>query len=552
MKIFQHATLTSDPTQAMDAVTKQYVDQAVQTGVGGAAQGGLFFTDVSPTTTGIVGSKLYVANTVPANAVITEATTDTDNVTVTLYAEGGSTFFSPSVTITTVPAQAGGPVTATLTVNAADRRTFTATANLTGITADTTITATSSTNAETSIIIRRAVAGPDVNVLQIGALPEGQTEVKSGDVVTFSGRVPNSASYVEVIAGGAASSLVVATVGAIDSFGTGYREFSGSFTVSGLTGTQYITARAKNALGTFGSNLQSTNSVTLNQTYPTIGARTITYPVGQSALKGTESATIAATVTNADTVTYSTSADLTATTTSGYVATNTVTRVSGTYVYGTNNYTITAKKSSNGATTTASAAVSIANAAPSAAISITGNPARLRSTPSGQDYVITVTANQRLSVAPAIVASSGTWQGSWTGSGTTWTRALRIADADPKGGQTFTATLTNIANVTGSTLTAGSTYTVGGFPTRTITFSAFERYHAIGTDVVDITKVTASYTGSTVLTRYTDTLSHFQGFTIVDAAGNYSPTGGYLFISDADFASSNTTGTLQLDVTEAA
>lgn len=552
MKIFQHATLTSDPTQAMDAVTKQYVDQAVQTGVGGAAQGGLFFTDVSPTTTGIVGSKLYVANTVPANAVITEATTDTDNVTVTLYAEGGSTFFSPSVTITTVPAQAGGPVTATLTVNAADRRTFTATANLTGITADTTITATSSTNAETSIIIRRAVAGPDVNVLQIGALPEGQTEVKSGDVVTFSGRVPNSASYVEVIAGGAASSLVVATVGAIDSFGTGYREFSGSFTVSGLTGVRYITARAKNALGTFGSNLQSTNSVTLNQTYPTIGARTITYPVGQSALKGTESATIAATVTNADTVTYSTSADLTATTTSGYVATNTVTRVSGTYVYGTNNYTITAKKSSNGATTTASTAVSIANAAPTAAISITGNPARLRSTPSGQDYVITVTANQRLSVAPAIVASSGTWQGSWTGSGTTWTRTLRIADVDPKGGQTFTATLTNIANVTGSTLTAGSAYTVGGFPTRTITFSAFERYHAIGTNVVDITKVTASYTGSTVLTRYTDTLSHFQGFTIVDADGNYSPTGGYLFISDADFASSNTTGTLQLDVTEAA
>ena len=269
-------------------------------------------------------------------------------------------------------------------------------------------------------------------------------------------------------------------------------------------------------------------------------------------MKGTESATIAATVTNADTVTYSTSADLTATTTSGYVATNTVTRVSGTYVYGTNNYTITAKKSSNGATTTASTAVSIANAAPTAAISITGNPARLRSTPSGQDYVITVTANQRLNVAPAIVASSGTWQGSWTGSGTTWTRTLRIADVDPKGGQTFTATLTNIANVTGSTLTAGSAYTVGGFPTRTITFSAFERYHAIGTNVVDITKVTASYTGSTVLTRYTDTLSHFQGFTIVDADGNYSPTGGYLFISDADFASSNTTGTLQLDVTEAA
>lgn len=552
MKIFQHATLSSDPTQAMDAVTKQYVDQAVESGVGGAAQGGLFFTDATPTSTGIVGSKTYVSNTVPANAVITEATTDTNNVTVTLYAEGGSAFFSPTVTITTVPEQAGGPIAATLTVNASDRRTFTATANLTGITEDTVITATSSTNATTTMTIHRAVAGPNVNILQIDSLPGSQTEAKSGDTVTFSGRVPNSATYVEVIAGGAAASLAVATVGAIDSFGTGYREFYGSFTASALTGTQSITARARNALGTYGSNLQSSNSITLNQTYPTIGARTVTYPIGQSALKGSETAMVAATVTNANVVTYSTSGELSADTTNSYVATNVVTRIGGTYTYGVNNYTITATKSSNGATTTATAQIAIANSAPTAAITITGNPTRLRSSPAGQDYVITVTANQRLNAAPSITASSGTWQGSWSGSGTTWTRTLRIIDSDPKGAQTFTASLTNIAGVNGTTLTSGGTYTVGGFPTRTITFSAFERYHAIGTNVVDITKVTASYTGSTVLTRYTDTNSHFQGFTIVDAAGNYSATGGYLFISDADFANSNTTGTLQLDITETA
>lgn len=536
----------------MDAVTKQYVDQAVQSGVGGAAQGGLFFTDVTPTSTGIVGSKQYAPNTVPANAVITEATTDTNNVTVTLYAEGGSAFFSPTVTITTVPAQAGGAVQATITANAADKRTFTATANLTGITADTVITATSSANATATLVVKRAVAGPDVNVLQIGTLPGTQTEVKAGDIVSFTGRVPNSASYVEVIAGGASASIAVATVGAADSFGTGYREFNGTFTVSGLTGTQFITARARNSLGTYGNSLQSTNSVTLNQTYPTIGARTITYPATQSGLKGSETASVAATVTNADTVVYSTSADLSVANPTTYAASKTVTRVGGTYVYGVNNYTITATKASNGAVTTAQAAITIADAVPTCAITITGNPARLRSSPTGVDYTITVTASQRLNAAPNITPSSGTFQGSWAGSGTTWTRTLRIVDSNPKGAQTFSAALTNLANVAGTTITTGAAYTVGGFPTRTITFPAFARFAAIGTSVVDITKVTASYTGATVLTRYNDTDDHFQGFTIVNAQGQYDPTGSYLFISDAAFAGSNTTGTLQLDITEAA
>lgn len=552
MKIFQHATLTADPTQAMDAVTKQYVDQVVQTGVGGAVTGGLFFTNMAPTSTGIVGSKVYAAGTVPANKVITEATTDTDNVTVTLFAEGGSAFYSPTVTIETNPPQAGGVITATLTEDPSDKRAFVATANLTGITADTVITARSSTNAVTTATIHRAVAGPDVNYITIGALPGTQTEAKAGDVITISGRVPNDATYVEIIAGGAAASLVSLTVGAADSFGTGYKDISGSFTVSGLTGLQGITARARNALGTFGNNVASTNKITLNQTYPTIGARTVTYPATQSALKGSETATVAATITNADTVVYTTSADLSVTASTTYAATKTVTRVGGTYVYGVNNYTITATKASNGAVSSATAQIAIADAAPTAAITISGSPVRLRSSATGQDYTITVTANERLNTAPNITASSGTWQGAWAGSGTTWTRTLRIVDSDPKGAQTFTASLTNIANVVGTTITAGSAYNVGGFPTRTITFNAFERFHAIGTTVEDITKVTAAYTGATTLTRYTDNGDHFQGFTIVNAQGEYDPKGGYLFISDSAFAGSNTTGTLQLDITEAA
>jgi hypothetical protein len=130
---------------------------------------------------------------------------------------------------------------------------------------------------------------------------------------------------------------------------------------------------------------------------------------------------------------------------------------------------------------------------------------------------------------------------------------LLIVDTDPKGSQTFSSlSMTGLAGVAGSTITAGASYTVGGFATRTITFPAFARFAAIGTTIADITKVAASYTNSSVLTRQTSTVDVTQGFTIVDATGTYSPTGGYLFISDSAFAGANTTGTLQLDIAEAA
>jgi hypothetical protein len=433
-----------------------------------------------------------------------------------------------------------------------DHRAYTATANLTNITVDTVVNASSSTNATATCTIHRAAAGPAIDVLTIGALPGSQTEVKAGDTVSVSGRIPNTATYAEIIAGGAAGALAVLTVGAADSFSTGYKTITGTFTVGGGTGVQSVTARGSNALGTFGTNFTSTNSITLNQTFPTIGARTITYPATQAGLKASETATIASTVTNFDTITY-TGTNLSVASATTYAATKTVTRTGGTYVFGTNNYTITATKASNAATSTASSAVAIADTAPTAAITYAPT-GRMLSSPTGVSYTVTITANQQLLSAPSLVASSGTWQGSWTGSGTTWSRVLKIVDTDPKGAQTFSSlSVTGLAGVVGTTISSGSAYTVGGFATRTITFTTpFERFHAIGTNIVDITKVTASYTGSTVLARRTDTVDTFQSFTIVDAAGNYSATGGYLMISDIAFAGSNTSGTLQLDITEAA
>jgi hypothetical protein len=551
MKIFQSTELSRHPISEFEAATKFYVDTQVTQG---AIVGGLFFTNIAPTAAGIVGSKTYVAGTTPSNLVITQGTTDTNNVTVTLFAEGGSAFYSPTVTVTTVPPQAGGPIIATLTEDPNDKRTYIATAVLTGITADTTVNASSSTNATATAVIVRAAAGPAIDQMVIGAYPGAQTEVKAGDTLSVSGRIANTGTYAEIIAGGAAAGLTVLTVGAPDSFSTGFRSVTGNFTVGGGTGALGVSVRGRNALGTFGNTFASTNTVILNQTFPTIGARTITYPATQSGLKGTETATVASTVTNFDTISY-TATGLTVTAPTTYSSSKTVTLSSTGYVFGTNNYTITATRAANAATSTASSAVTIATTAPTAAITYT--PAgRMASSPGGVNHTVTITASQRLNNAPSLVASSGTWQGSWAQAGANsavWTRVLRVVDGDPKGAQTFnTLALNNLANVAGSTITSGAAYTVGGFATRTITFPAFARFAAIGTNVVDITKVTAAYTGAAVLARQTSTVDVFQGFTIVNGSGVYDPTGGFLFISDAAFAGSNTTGTLQLDIAEAA
>ena len=546
MKLFA-PVVDSNPTLPLGIASKDYVDQRLSSGLGSVVIGNVYITDIVPVSSGIVGQKTYDPNTIPANAVLTEATSDNVNVRVKIFAEGGNAFYSPTVLI--------NGVQATLTKIASDSsRVYTGQADIVIGEGATEIIAISSTGAESRAVVHLAGAGPAIGSLVIGALPGSQTEVKSGDVVQVSGIVPNSATYVEVIAGGAAGALSSLTLGADGSAGLGNKTFSGTFTVGSGTGVQTIQARAKNVLGTFGANATSSNAITLNQTVPTIGTITIAYPAGQSALKGTETATVSATVTNGDVVAYTSSANLSVASPNTYAASKSVSRVSGGYVIGVNNYTITATKSSNGASVTKSAAISIADTAPTAAIAITGSPARLISSAAGQSYTVTITANQSLYAAPSLSAPSGTWTGSWTGSGTTWSRTLVVKDTDAKGSFNFSGlTLPNLAGVTGNTISSGAAYTIGGFATRTLTFAAFSQLAAIGTPVANIAKVTAKYTGASAnLTLQNSTAQAFQGFTITDAAGNYNPNGGYLFITDQAYAGANTSGTLQVDISEAA
>lgn len=497
----------------------------------GVSKAKVYVTDVVPTSTGIVANKVY-APTTPANRILLSAISDTKNVRVKVLAEG-DLWTAPSVTINDVA------VTNWSATSVENR--FEGYVDLT-LNATADITVKSATGGSTSVRVVIATEGPVIQSANIGALPGQQTEVKSGDVLNITGIVANEAVSVTVADAGAASSGSITAFGADNSGGQGFKTFSGTFTVSGRSGAQSVSLSAKNSLGTAGATVNTLNTVTLNQTYPAIGTITVSYPNGQGALRIGDTASVAAAITNADSATY-TLAGGTVADPSVLANTKQATATSGTYSVG-NNYTITAVKASNGASSTKQAAVRIAETAASATITIQNNPARLRSSADGEIYVVQVAANQLLSGTPDVTTSAGTFEGSWSFTGGVYRRNLRVKDSDPRGPFTISGTISNLALRSSN---VSQQFTIGGNPERTITFPAFARFAAIGTNVGDITKTRARYSGTTSdLARRTDTTNVAASFTIVDENGLYNPNGGYLFLNDEAYANSNTSGTLKV------
>lgn len=518
--------LTQAPSDPKHAVRLQDLDARVQPLKA-------FVSDIT-TSNGIVASKVY-APTVPANKVLQSAVTDTENVRVHVLAQGGL-FEVPEVTVNGTAAGNWTPSSDNLFAGYADI----------SVEESGTITVQSSTGYTSTVNLTVATEGPAISQATIGALPGTQTEAKQGDVVAVTGIVANDAVSIAVKVAGAAQSGTVTGFGASDSAGAGFKTFTGTFTVGSGTGAQVVTVIAKNALGTEGAETASLNTIVLNQTKPTIGAISVNYPNGQSALRNGDVAQASSTITDADVVNYAFSAagqTVAIQDPDSYTVSKDITLTSGTYSVA-NNYTITATKSSNGAVSTRTGSIKIANSEATAAISVQGNPTKLRTDADGETYTLVVTPSQTLNAAPNLTLAVGAWVGSWTQAGNNWTRTFKVADSDARGAAAVTGKVTNLSNlqsdVTGS-------FTIGGLIERTITFPAFARFAAIGAAVSDITKTRARYNGqSTDLARRGDTTDVAASFTIVNENGLYDPNGGYLFLSDAAFAGANTSGTLQV------
>lgn len=446
----------------------------------GNAIGYVFITNV--TNAGNVGDKQYVADTVPANTVLTECTSDTTNVTISFLAEPAG-FYSPTLSI-------GGTQCTNLAQYGDDRRLFTGSINVALTCAPgeyQDFTVESSTGQSATVRVNLAGAGPEITAISFGSYPGSQTALKHNDTITVTATVANDASSVWIEADKASKTLVYLTLGAVDGAGAGYRNATGTITISSISSNSPVDAQAVNALGTLGDVFTSAN-LTIDQVYPTITYNSITYPATQGALKNSEQATVNATVSNwtngVDTIVYSSpNSQLSIDSTTTYVQAKTATRINGDYNVSTNNYTISATKVSNNATTTSSTVVRIANVA--AQLSISEPATRLRTGGTGYsnvglttaattaEHTITISSNQILASVPTLAApdaGKGNWKnGSFANAGgmTSFTNVLQLPDSSTRGTHAWGAISgTNLSGLSTTAITGDANYTIGGFMPR--------------------------------------------------------------------------------------
>lgn len=490
---------------------------------GGSAGAGVFIFDV--TASGVVGDKVFG----PEQFILSTCATDSQTVRVSFGTEGVGEQYTPVVTVQ--------GITATLT-ETTTKRWFTGYADVPLVDGENVIHVLADNGANSTVTVVRHGLGPDILSIDFGPMPGAQTALKSGDMIPVRVLVPLTATHVEVLAGGAAQAQTIAVA-------AGWA--LGDLSITGLSGQQSITCKARNAFGTLGTAFTSP-ALDLDQVAPILSTPVVTYPGGKGALNLGDTATVACSILGFTSVSYSTPLQSIAQT---YQPLKDVQNSTAGYQVSGTNYTVTAYKASNGSSASVNTLIKLATVAPTAAISVSGAPARLSSSPTGLDYEIRVTPNQSTTVAPALTANKGAWVGGWSQVGAYWKRTLRIVDSDARGAALFSdLQVTGLSNLVGNSITAGAAYTVGGLSSRNLTFPAFSRVTAIGAVVGDRLKTTATIVGGNALTRFDDALAHANGYYIADSNGNYSANGTYVGLSDSALAGANSSGTLQVTFQE--
>jgi hypothetical protein len=476
--------------------------------------GANIYINGNPLSTNISGS-VFVTNVVATNvannvgtkvtssdgAVLESCVSDTTLVTVSVLALTGITNYKPNVIL-----KWGTSSQATVIMTAsADKPVFTGSVAIDLGSLPMTIQAIHEDGATDYCTIGTDAAPVIQSAVFTGGYPGAQTELKSGD--TFNFNVVSNIPIVSVEFDGASSYAFNAATIAVPS-GTN-QTVTGTIANRG-TSVQSLPqrVRVKKSTGTWSAwfttdsvgTTDGTHRIKLNNLYPSVSIGTITYPASQGALKASESATVANTVSNYDVIQYSSPiSELSVSNATVYEASKSVSRVGGTYNVSSNNLRIVATRSANNAVTTVDGLVKIAAVAPTITVSVPYS--RLRSGgsdgTSAQDYVVTITSSQQLYALPTLgIGSRGSWLGTafaGTVPGTSFTRSIRILDNDSNGkGVSSWGSLSavNLAGIEQTAINVGGSYTVGGFVARTLTLAAFANEVSMNVAATDYSKVT--------------------------------------------------------------
>lgn len=520
-----------------------------------AAAGYAGITDVIPqVNTDNVGNKVFT----DSGEILTSCTSGTGNVRVKVVATTGSTALKPSVTIN------GTPVTNLTKAEA--RVTWDGYLDFT-ISSNTVFTVVHEEGSTNSCAV--ALEAPPVvaTALFTGNYPAvltGQTEYAAGAPVSLT--ITSILPFVEVEVEDSAGT---ATTAYASTFAAATSKSIILTTANRGNSTQALPAkvRIRNTTGTW-SAWHLTNAVlssdhvaviNLNNTRPSLVYGAVSYPGGQQALKLLESATLAVTYFNCDSVVF--------TSPNGFVqflAPTNLTSQSvsiapagvGQYSVSITNVSAEVTKASNNTTATFTTFVNVADVAPS--ISLATPAARLRSGVTAQNHSITLTSNQKLLSVTALVPSIGSFVGSWaTSNSLVWTRNLAIDDTNPKGAGSFSGlVVTNLAGTVVNTIASGDTYVAGGFVQRVISIPAWpNRESDIGAYVTDTSKLRATNLSEgdsgTLNTTFGTSVSDLDNsYTITGPTGVYNPVGRLLYNRDLANAQTNSTGLAQFEIEE--
>lgn len=406
----------------------------------------------------------------------------------------------------------------------------------------------------------------------------GSSEVKGGDVIN---------AFIDVSGNGTAIGDVRLALG---NYGLSNSKAATAYSSSNLGGGVYrytvpvtvtsdasrdaasVGIKATPSHATFpiaGSEFTSAGGVTLNNTTrPSVTINSISYPAGQQALKNNESATVSNTVAYQDTIAYtSPGGQLTITSANTYQTNKSVSRSAGDYNISSNNFTIKATKTSNGAVATASTIVQIAHA--DLQLSITNLASSISSSPAGVSDDFNMTSTQKFLEVPNLFTSLSQTSPSEliTGSQGTNTNSnsytIKVRDVDTKGTFQWRPSGKNLAGKVQTSISTNPNYTLAGFSARIVNSNpstALGRgLFPIGTTVSDPNGVTfenmaeggSATNGGTIYsyksysdgTQLNDTLDFNNQFAICNSAGVTYTTGDFIYNLDKLIRDANSSTT---------